>query len=75
MEKGTVPQEEHHDTHEHRHGRDDQEAVNRDGVEEALDMMAAEDKDDGVSTSRSPSLREKGDTEPIDLAPAKTTAP
>lgn len=39
----------HHDHHEHRHGHDDQEAVNATDAEKNLEMMAAEDKSDGTS--------------------------
>jgi predicted MFS family arabinose efflux permease len=45
LEKGA--DQTHHDTHDHRHGRDDQEAVNATDAEKSLEMMAAEDGVDG----------------------------
>jgi len=41
VEKG----EQHHDKHQHRHGRDNQEAVNATDAEKSLEMRAAEDGD------------------------------
>ncbi|EME41693.1 hypothetical protein DOTSEDRAFT_81928 [Dothistroma septosporum NZE10] len=47
-EKARVP---HHNTHEHHHGHDDQEAVNATDVEKSLEMRAAEDDEKASATS------------------------
>ncbi|QIW95019.1 hypothetical protein AMS68_000537 [Peltaster fructicola] len=42
----------HHDKHIHKHGSDDQEAVNATDVEKSLEVMAAEDKTEELSQHR-----------------------
>lgn len=49
LEKGV----EHHDSHAHTHGRDDQEEVNALDAEKNLEMRAAEDHDDDVDEKSS----------------------
>ncbi|CAK3825342.1 major facilitator superfamily transporter [Lecanosticta acicola] len=43
----------HHDQHEHHHGHDDQEAVNRTDPEKGLELAAAEDTNDDIGSDKS----------------------
>lgn len=44
---------EHHDRHQHKHGRDNQEAVNTVDTEKSLELSAAEDTSDSIDEKRS----------------------
>lgn len=50
----------HHDQHEHHHGRDNQEAVNRTDPEKGLELAAAEDTNDDAGSDKS-----KDDISPV----------
>lgn len=76
LEKAEAEKEQHHDHHVHTHGHDNQEVVNSEPAERALEMRAAEDRTDEASGEDEDKISSKSgeeDVAPKNMAPQPAT--